>query len=1059
MECNKDEAVRAKEIAERKLHSNDFEGARRIALRAQSLFPELENISQLLAVCNVHCSAESKMLGSEKDWYSILQVERSVDEATIKKQYRKLALVLHPDKNKFPGAEAAFKLIGEAHRVLSDYNSRSQYDAKVGVALKFAQNRPPSHKVNLNPPGKKQFPGQNSAPNGVYSQFSSANHQATQATATGSESFWTCCPICKIRYQFYKNVENKILRCQKCHNPYVAYNLGPHGVSGSSQSRAAPRGVPPPFNQSQPAKQKGDPIQGSYGSSGPRTGVPMASHAGNASAGSVSETELRSTGNANKTKDGKKEGTVLPEDVKLPNETGFTKKSRKRGKKSELDSDESCDISDDNTIEELETEKSCSGHATGLSSEGNTSHFVRRSDRQKHHVSYNENGSDDDDFESPPKRPRKESPQREGKPECEDVLNSAHPMNEQEKVPSPGPSVMEKKSCTSQTAAQKPIAPNEVAGKFGAVDVSESDVDSCTKSFVVPEFEFNNFDLLREASCFEIGQIWACYEDEGLPRFYAQIRKVYSINPFKVRMTWLEADPDDEDENDWVKRDLPVGCGKFKLGDSLSETNVCVFSHQMDCKMVSKKGGRVTFMVYPRKGETWALFKDWNIRWSTDEYKKCKYEIAEVVSEFVEGVGIEVVFLEKLNGFVSLFERRNKNGAVSVLVPATEIFRFSYRIPSFKMTGQEKEGVLEGSLELDPAGLANCDDACLPSVSDAGIGNRSGEANCTIREPPEMSKPKFSEDENAPKKRTDSMREIGVGGENFRLRKSPRGLKIVGENRQMDTSAGSESSGHVNCEESKSDFSLFTDGVATAQVDKRRGKERKGLSLGKSNSVYQSSSPGRKVSENLLHDFGENRSEKKFEVNQIWALYTPEQKLPKMYGQIKRVDRSPFRLHVAPLELISPPENKRQCVCGIFKVKGGKPRVFESSLFSHQLEPKVKKNELLIYPKVGEVWALYRDWTAESTPSALKNCAYRPVEIIEVDKDHIQVSPLVALTPDYKLVFRSFKKQTVSEVINVPFHELGRFSHQIPAIRLTAEKGRKFEGNWLLDAAAIPESK
>jgi curved DNA-binding protein CbpA len=29
----------------------------------------------------------------------------------IKKQYRKFALQLHPDKNKFSGAEAAFKLI------------------------------------------------------------------------------------------------------------------------------------------------------------------------------------------------------------------------------------------------------------------------------------------------------------------------------------------------------------------------------------------------------------------------------------------------------------------------------------------------------------------------------------------------------------------------------------------------------------------------------------------------------------------------------------------------------------------------------------------------------------------------------------------------------------------------------------------------------------------------------------------------------------------------------------------------------------------------------------
>lgn len=33
-------------------------------------------------------------------------IEQTVDGVTIKKQYRKLAVLLHPDKNKFAGAEA-----------------------------------------------------------------------------------------------------------------------------------------------------------------------------------------------------------------------------------------------------------------------------------------------------------------------------------------------------------------------------------------------------------------------------------------------------------------------------------------------------------------------------------------------------------------------------------------------------------------------------------------------------------------------------------------------------------------------------------------------------------------------------------------------------------------------------------------------------------------------------------------------------------------------------------------------------------------------------------------
>ena len=101
MDCNKEEALRAKVISEKKMQSGDFIGARRIAQRAQQLFPDLENISQLLTVCDVHCSAQNKIYGTEMDWYGILKVEQAADDAIIKKQYRKLAPLLHPDENKF----------------------------------------------------------------------------------------------------------------------------------------------------------------------------------------------------------------------------------------------------------------------------------------------------------------------------------------------------------------------------------------------------------------------------------------------------------------------------------------------------------------------------------------------------------------------------------------------------------------------------------------------------------------------------------------------------------------------------------------------------------------------------------------------------------------------------------------------------------------------------------------------------------------------------------------------------------------------------------------------
>ena len=52
----------------------------------------------------------------------------SIDEKTLKKAYRKLALQLHPDKCKVEGAEEAFKKVSNAYATLSNAESRAHYD-------------------------------------------------------------------------------------------------------------------------------------------------------------------------------------------------------------------------------------------------------------------------------------------------------------------------------------------------------------------------------------------------------------------------------------------------------------------------------------------------------------------------------------------------------------------------------------------------------------------------------------------------------------------------------------------------------------------------------------------------------------------------------------------------------------------------------------------------------------------------------------------------------------------------------------------------------------------
>jgi len=64
-----------------------------------------------------------------RDHYEVLGVSRNVDEAGLKKAFRKLALRYHPDRNPDdPEAEASFKEVGEAYAVLSDPQKRLMYD-------------------------------------------------------------------------------------------------------------------------------------------------------------------------------------------------------------------------------------------------------------------------------------------------------------------------------------------------------------------------------------------------------------------------------------------------------------------------------------------------------------------------------------------------------------------------------------------------------------------------------------------------------------------------------------------------------------------------------------------------------------------------------------------------------------------------------------------------------------------------------------------------------------------------------------------------------------------
>ena len=102
------------------------------ASRFRGLIPRVLDLEEPTSLWVLEgCSAmadEVARVRKEKDFYRILKLEKAATNAEIKKAYRKLALLLHPDKCSEEGAEEAFKKVSTAYSCLSDPSKRRTYD-------------------------------------------------------------------------------------------------------------------------------------------------------------------------------------------------------------------------------------------------------------------------------------------------------------------------------------------------------------------------------------------------------------------------------------------------------------------------------------------------------------------------------------------------------------------------------------------------------------------------------------------------------------------------------------------------------------------------------------------------------------------------------------------------------------------------------------------------------------------------------------------------------------------------------------------------------------------
>ncbi|KAI4345497.1 hypothetical protein L6164_012615 [Bauhinia variegata] len=965
MDCNKEEAVRAKNIALMKMESRDFTGARKSALKAQQLYPDLENIAQILVVCDVHCSAEQKLFGNEMDWYGILQIEQTANDATIKKQYKKFALLLHPDKNKFAGAEAAFKLIGEASRVLTDRDKRAIHDMKRRASMnKPAMSHHPPQKVytNLNAGMHNnvrnnfsnlypQHPHPQYRPQGQpwpYNARPQHQQQSGNQEPNGIHTtFWTICPFCAVRYQYYTEVMNKSLRCQSCRMSFVAYDLNVQGMSPTTNGNSEK-------SNREPLKKKGS--------------------------------------------------------------SPYTVSGEMNGKRRRKKATESSEISD--SMGRTNSKEDTFAKEDDIFSEQNHSTYreenLRRSARQKLKVSYKENRSDDKDNDLMPSKRAKGS---ESPPVTEEACRkeakknyqngSATDLKDDEKEMKEEHNLFSEESLPNRNVETEEMSRKErVEGTKKADEASEHYAPDPTlkatenpKILECPDGEFSDFEKHKKEECFAPGQMWAIYDaTEGMPRFYAVIKKVLSPG-FKLEITWFEPDPVNEDEIKWVAEELPAACGRFFHGATEITEDRPMFSHLIYCETTGR-GKKALYKVYPRKGDSWALFRNWDIKWHTDaeSHRNYEFEFVEIMSDYVEDKGVSVAYLAKLKGFVSLFSRIVKEGNHSFLIPSQELFRFSHRVPSFKMTGQERLGVPTGSYELDPASLPlNIEEIDAPEDLEVNI-SPSGGVNMS----------------------------------------SPGRLK------PMVASDGDESN-----------------------VRRRNFEEENG-------DVEDRSAPSAPNQEAIeipdpqFYDFDANRTQDKFQIGQIWAFYSDEDTMPKYYGLIKKIVTSPnLKLYVSWLASCNLPENatrwekdkKMPISCGRFRIDKKLSEVYNDTLsISHQVhaDSDGRNNAFDIFPRKGEVWALYRNWTAEMKRVDLVNWHYDTVEVLQETDLWIQVLVL-EIVGGFNSVFRPQLNGKTAFSLRIRKTQLLRFSHQIPAFKLTEEHGNgNLKGFWELDPLAVP---
>ncbi|XP_043706232.1 uncharacterized protein LOC122655913 [Telopea speciosissima] len=743
MECNKDEASRAKEIAEKKFTAKDFSGAKKFALKAQNLYPGLEGLPQMLATLDVYISAENKICG-EADWYGILGVNPLADDETVKKQYRKLALMLHPDKNKSVGADGAFKLISEAWSLLSDKTKRIAYDQKCNV--KGSQQKvPPSSGGTSIPPGANGFYNFTNTTTSKAKTQKSAARAPTPVPASSRapkpNTFWTACNRCKMQYEYLRVYLNHNLLCPNCSEPFYAVETAPPPSNGSSaptswnfsqqrqnsnhhtdnknaypsgrNTAASPNMVPGgvsglhsfnhtnfqwgPFSRTagvgcatasaSAAAQAASVVQQTY--------EKVRREREEAQAAARRDEALRKKNHVSK-RMGSGISTGFPNSGSSAVLKGERPVKKRRGIDGEGGNTFGCE-----GAPQTPTGTGGAGLVSGVG-------FFKQGNSEMERVTGLSGTSKPNGLRELSQLELKTILMEKARAEICKKLNEwssaadkkKEKEKEKEKDAVNGGTPDQNEAVGKYVDSKKKIYSDKISSGTSGADLDTEAVESM--SINVPDPDFHDFDKDRSERSFGDTQVWAAYDDDdGMPRYYAMIHNVISLNPFKMRISWLNSKSNSElGQLNWVGSGFAKTCGDFRVGKYEVNESLNSFSHRVRWT----KGTRGAIRIFPKKGDVWALYRNWSPDWDElipDEVIH-KYDMVEVLDDYHEEHGVTITPLVKVAGFKTVFHTHLDTREVK-RIPREEMFRFSHQVPSYMLTGQEGPNAPKGCQELDPA--------------------------------------------------------------------------------------------------------------------------------------------------------------------------------------------------------------------------------------------------------------------------------------------------------------------------------------------------------------------